>query len=398
MSGIKKHTLLIDGAYFIHSRLYVLPRPKQIPGLPVIKFMESEKDQEMLMRKLTIDFASELRKIKYTIDRVVFTVDAKSWRKDVFPNADYKGNRTKDEKIDWKGINKVTDEFQKIIQKQGVIVNRTAGAEGDDLIFAWSTYLNSNSENSIIWSGDKDLIQLVNYNSSTDAYTIWYDNTRSHIVGYPGFSKWLKTKESNKNSNDIFDKDTSFFLIDQTKKELSNFIKKNSLKITEEFCDNFILAKILEGDKSDNILSVCLKPSSTGNTLFKVNKNKAKKIVETFIKRHKRFSSIYLFEDEYKNEISKLVSREMKVVGKLDEIKSKLEENTGLMLLHTSTIPDAIQSSMFDRIKIDYENVQELQMAELIDKDNILKGTKYIKDNKIDDNAKPPSGGVGGLF
>ena len=68
------------------------------------------------------------------------------------------------------------------------------------------------------------------------------------------------------------------------------------------------------------------------------------------------------------------------------------------MLLHVSTIPEAIQTSMFNQIKLDLETPQELQVNELIHKDKILDGTKYIQDNKISNASKPPSGGVGGLF
>jgi 5'-3' exonuclease len=376
----------------------VLPRPKQIPGLPVERFMESEKDQDMLMRKLSMDFASELRKIQYTVDRVIFTMDAKSWRKDFFPESGYKANRVQDEKIDWKGINKVTDEFQRIIRKKGVIVDRVAGAEGDDMIFAWTTHLNASGENAIVWSGDKDLIQLVNYNRSTDAYTLWYDNTRSKFVGYPGFRKWLETHESKKDFADIYSPAANFYLADQVKKELKNFLSSNKLETSEVFCDEFILSKILAGDKSDNITSVCLKPSKKGDKFFRLNPKKADRVVDMFKKRHNRFSAVYLFEDEYKEEICKLVSREMKVTGKLTEIREKLELNTKLMLLHVSTIPEAIQTSMFNQIKTDLENPLELQITGLLHKDKILEGTKFIQDNKIGNSSEPPKGGVGGLF
>ena len=40
------HTLLIDGNYFLHSRLFVLPRPKQ--G----KMLEDDDSRAVFMRKL----------------------------------------------------------------------------------------------------------------------------------------------------------------------------------------------------------------------------------------------------------------------------------------------------------------------------------------------------------
>jgi len=396
---LKKSTLIIDGNYFIFSRLFVLPRPKSIPGLPDEKFMSNEKERGMLMRKLSIDFASEIRKLSYIVDKIVFTMDSKSWRKDFFPDSGYKANREYDDTIDWNGIKEVTDDFLNLLEKRGVIVSRVAGAEGDDLIFAWVTQLNSVGDSCVIWSGDKDLIQLVNYNRSTDAYTLWYDNTRNRFASYPGFKKWLETKESSKDEVDIFSPSANFYLMDQVKTEIKQFISKNSLEVVEIFCDDFVLEKILTGDKSDNIPSVYEKPSKTGTRSFRVNDTKAKRIVEDFKKRHKRFSAVYLFEDDFKEEICGLVSREMKVTGKLDEIKKNLETNTKLILLHVATIPDAIQKSMFDFIQEKTSVYSPVSISELSNKDKFLVGTKYIDpDYNKKENAELPKGGVGGLF
>lgn len=387
-------TLLIDGNYFIYSRLYVLPRPKSIVGLPDEKFMSSDKDKGMLMRKLSIDFASELRKLKTITNRIVFTLDHRSWRKDFYPDSGYKANRTQDEKIDWNGISEVISEFVKLLQKQGVIVNKMAGSEGDDLIFAWAMNLNSIGENCIIWSGDQDLIQLVNYNNSTGAFTLWYDNTRSKMATYPGFNKWLNTNESSSNSVDIFSKDTGFYLVDKYKKDFNEFVVKSKLNLSEVYCDEFALEKILTGDKSDNIKSVIEKPSKKGDKMFRFSPKKAKNVLTNFKKRHGRFSTIYLFDNDYKNEIVKLVAREMKVVGKNDEILKNLELNTQLVLLHVNTIPEAIQKNMFEQIKDDTISESAIEFSNLMDKDKFLKDTKYIKQNTND----LPKGGVGGLF
>ena len=82
-----KHTLVIDGNYFVHSRLFVLPRNKgeQLLG--------DNEGKSQFMRKLCIDFASETRKLSPFTDQIVVAVDSKSWRKDLFPEAQYKGTR-----------------------------------------------------------------------------------------------------------------------------------------------------------------------------------------------------------------------------------------------------------------------------------------------------------------
>jgi len=399
----RDYNLVIDGNHFVYSRLYVLPKPKQIPGLPKMKLLDEEREVAMFIRKLSIDFASELRKLKSLTRRVILTYDARSWRKDSFPEADYKGNREEDETINWPNVRRAMEEFAKCLAKQGVITQRVPGSEGDDLVFGWVTHLNSIGENCIIWSGDKDLIQLVNYNRSTDAFTIWYDytTTRKKVVAYPGFQKWLLTKEGKNSKIDIFGEDTNFYILDQVKDEISNFIKKNQLEVEEVFCDEFVLQKILMGDKGDNVKSVCLVPTKNGSLnkdgepkMNKVNDTKADKIISAFKKRHNRFSAVYLFDDTYKDEICNLVSREMKVTGRTKEIKRNLELNINLILLHVSTIPDAIQKSIFDSIKTLMDGERELIIDNLVDKDRILKDTPYIStDFKKTDG--PPKGAIG---
>lgn len=156
-----KHTLIIDGNYFLHSRLFVLPRPKgeQLLG--------TKDSQASLMRKLCIDFASELRRMAGFVDQVVIAVDDKSWRKDLFPDAQYKGTRTYDDSINWAGVFSTYKAWQEILQKQGVVIHQVKGAEADDVMFGWSTQLNNEGKNCIAWTGDRDLIQLVNYNQAT---------------------------------------------------------------------------------------------------------------------------------------------------------------------------------------------------------------------------------------
>jgi len=73
-----KHTLLIDGNYFVYSRLFVLPRPKAGESL-----VGTPDSKAQFMRKLAIDFASEMRKLQGIVDEVVVAVDSKSWRKDL---------------------------------------------------------------------------------------------------------------------------------------------------------------------------------------------------------------------------------------------------------------------------------------------------------------------------
>ena len=146
------HTLIMDGNYFVYSRLFVLPRNKKQ------RFLDSEKDRGVFMRKLAMDFASEMRKFKNIANRVVFVADSKSWRKDMIPEAQYKANRKQSETINWTAVFEIYDEFKELLKKRNVVVQQMSGAEGDDLVFAWSTFLNMQGDNCIVWSGDRDLM------------------------------------------------------------------------------------------------------------------------------------------------------------------------------------------------------------------------------------------------
>ena len=221
-------------------------------------------------------------------------------------------------RIHWSNVHNVIEEFTDLLKSQGVIIHRVSGAEGDDLIYAWTCALNSKGENCIIWSGDTDLMQLVNYNRSTDTYTLWYDNTRSRIGIYPGFIKYLNIKDGSKEDEyeDIFSVDNVLIVSNQIKEELKQFIGSNNLETMDIYCDEYVFMKILTGDKSDNIKSVYSveKIGKTGKPrTSKISEEKAKNILNVFKKRHGRFSSMYLFEESYKKEIVKIIASEVQL-------------------------------------------------------------------------------------
>ena len=144
MKKTARHTLVIDGNYFLFKTLYVLPHMTKSKDI-----LSSKKDMGVFMRKLATDFAYETRKFEGLIDRIVFTLDSRSWRKDFYPDADYKGNRKADKSINWENFTKVTEEFENAISKRGVILHKEQGAEGDELMYAWNVECLSNGKSVI---------------------------------------------------------------------------------------------------------------------------------------------------------------------------------------------------------------------------------------------------------
>ena len=328
---VGKHTLLIDGNYFVFSRLFVLPKPK------TGQLLGDDKQMSQFMRKLAIDFASEMRKLKMFVDDVVLTVDSKSWRKDLYPEADYKGTRKQSSDVNWQGVYSVYEEFQKILQAKGVTVHQIQGAEADDVIFGWSTALNNRGKSCIVWSGDRDLIQLVNYSKTNDAHTIWYYNTKKSLYAYEGFEKDMNTSIANDMNTDdlLFNMGGEHMTRDTYQTNILSWVKDLKIEVTEVDCDRFIFNKILIGDKSDNIPSVVTwQKEMKGGKLrtYSITEKMADTIYDQFIKELDNFTIEYLFNTEYKNKLTDIIYR---VVGhgNLNLIKSALSNNIALMLL-----------------------------------------------------------------
>lgn len=367
-----KHTLMIDGNYFVYSRLYVMPRNKS--G----KLLGDEKEKAQFMRKLCIDFASEVRKLRPFVDQILVAVDSKSWRKDLFPEAEYKGTRTVDETVDWDAVYDIYGKFREVLAKQGVIVQQTNGAEADDILFAWSTELNNQGRNCIVWTGDRDLIQLVDYTQATDGYTLWYYNTKKSLIAFKGFSNLLEeSSEVEDSSND----DLLFNMYSETsmsgiKEDIKEWIKRNRVTIEEIQSREFIFKKILIGDKSDNIPSVVThsKRMSNGSLrTFSITDKQADKILAQYEKDFGQFEIEHLFVKESRDRICDTIYR---TIGNstVDVISTRLMQNIQLMLLHVRIIPEAILKAIYREISKPYDSPNLHNLSQM---ERILEGTGF---------------------
>jgi len=384
-----KHTLMIDGNYFVYSRLYVMPRRKDK------RLLDSEKDQGQFMRKLCIDFASEIRKMKPFVDQVVIAVDSKSWRKDFYPEAEYKGTRKTDDSVNWDAVYSIYDEFRALLAKNGVIIQQTPGAEADDILFARATELNNQGKNCIIWTGDRDLIQLVDYTQATDGYTLWYYNTRRNLIAFNGFNELINTKTGDSLTNDelLFNLNNDNISSDEIKDKIKEWTRSNRVNIEEIDSRKFIFQKILIGDKSDNIPSVVTYNKAMKNgkvRTFSITDNQALKILKQYEKDFGHFEVEQLFVPECLEKMSDVIYRVVANSSKT-EIKAKLAQNIQLMLLHIRTIPEPIMNAMYNDIET---NAVELDMHNISQMERILEGTNWTNQNgtSVPDHLDPFTG------
>lgn len=375
-----KHTLLIDGNYFVYSRLFVLPRPKTGESL-----VGTPDGKSQFMRKLAIDFASEMRKLQGIVDEVVIAVDSKSWRKDLYPLEEYKGTRVQDNTINWDGVYSIYKEFTDTLAQFGVKIQKTNGAEADDIIYSWSAELVARGKSCIIWTGDRDLVQLVDYSSSTDCHALWYDSARKRMYTYEGFIKNLSYRDSEHMTAD----DLMFSLSSPTimgsdaiKQNMASWIDFNKIVVEEINCDEYVMAKLLLGDKSDNIAAVATwqKPTKAGKIRnFSVTEQQAYKVVEQYKKEAGQFHIEDMFVASCVDLVVDIVYRIVAQSNK-SAIKSRLSTNMSLMLLHDNTIPEGIQNACTKQC-IDLLEEEDKAVYEILsDFKKILKDTDHVKE------------------
>ena len=366
------NNIIFDGNYLFYKTLFIFA------GVKGQKVLESSKQQHEFMRKVATDMAYAIRQFGAP-ERVIFTIDGKSWRKDIeiVENQGYKSHRKKGTEIHWDNFYKCMNEFGEILEQQGMIVSRVDRAEGDDLMYLWAEALLERGENSIVITGDKDLLQLVKIQDKN--YSVVYNpNSKLRkVYGPDGLREWLKVEDE----VSLFDT-TSFI---KTGKDLINNAL-NNIDLQELNPIDFLKKKVLMGDDGDGVPSIYHWPSKNGKTTNRITANRADKIIAYIDANYDKEWGIF----DYK-EINELVCAGIKNVTKQtpdpEDIKTKIERNIILMVLHNDTIPNDIIEGFKSHLseKLEYNTLP----GRKYDVSVILEGTKWLK---------PPESFTTGLF
>lgn len=365
--------MIIDGNHFLFKTLHVLPRSgDQILG--------TAADVEVYVRKLATDLAYQIRTVEGLIDEIVWTLDSRSWRKDFYPQADYKGTRKQDSKLNWDNFSRATDEFKQILASKGVTISQLPGAEGDDLIYAWNTERLAMGRSTLILTGDRDLLQLVGRNESNDAHTLMYSPTHKKLYVPAGHSEWSEAEPS----GDFFDViRSSVTAASQAKKLVDAFAKRDGSPAIEVDPDRVKFTKVLTGDAGDNVFPAYwhTKTSKSGATrTYGVSENKASQVLDDFAKKHGSLNPMFLHSEEHIADLARILVRVVnaKHMG-LDQIMSNIKINTSLMVLDSRSIPEEILDAMFSHVESRMGSMNT-QLSEMASKSKMLAGTVYLAD------------------
>lgn len=255
-----KLTLIIDGNWVLMSRLSVL--------------MNKYQDDE-LGKNLQILILESINKVLNNfpdIDNIVFVSDGGSWRTKIdIPEffkddenidiLEYKGQRKLSPDVNWDLVFKYYEDMIELFNNHNITTCRTQDIEGDDWCWYWSNKLNKEGVNTIIWSMDKDLFQLISYNETTGVFNVCW-NSKTGLTT---------------NINDSNDDSMAFFFEDVYKQNNSRIMNNVFMKSHNiNYIDNpnsIVLDKIIRGDKGDNIYPIVLKRSNNAqsNKVFRVS-------------------------------------------------------------------------------------------------------------------------------
>lgn len=316
-------TLLIDGNWLLQSRVFVL-QDKFKKSNP-----QSVKDHasSMLLEILSRSVSGILHKIP-EISNIVLIGDGGSWRKelpipDQLKDSTYKGNRTKESETDWGAIFNAFSKWQDIAKEKGITVSHGYGIEGDDWVWYWSRKLNSQGINTIIWSSDCDLKQLVQLDGT--AFTAWYNDK----VG-------LVLPEQSKESDDIMEVFMSPIQVSGELKKIEQRIRKH-IYINP---DSIVMEKIIQGDSGDNIKSVARVPKN--NRMYKVSPKDYESVISKLGNPGDMKEFISLF-----NKIPSAIRTIKKFNGyNPSKISEMLEYNLKLVWLNENVIPETVITKM----------------------------------------------------
>lgn len=335
-----KLTLVVDGNWLLMSRLSVMNN----------RYVNEEE----LMDELKLLMCKSINVVLRTfplIDNIIFVSDGGSWRTHektptcitkVDPNYSYKGNRVQDPSINWDIIFGGYEDFVKILNENGIQSVREKGVEGDDWCWYWSTKLNEEGTNVIIWSKDKDLTQLVTTNPQNGVFTVCWNKDYTTIED---------------TSEDEVD-----FLLNYEYSENEKYLRQilNRSKVVKRINPKeVIIDKIIRGDMGDNILPILMRKSRT-------NPNKEFRVSVKDIDFNLKFDD----DSCVRTYISNLIQQKQykdRVEKPLKDILEHFEFNKRLVYLHKSIYPQVILdiTSVYEpkEPNCDIKNVESILLA-----------------------------------
>jgi 5'-3' exonuclease len=370
--------ILCDGNYIFHKTFGVFGGyGSKNPG----EILKNDTDQSMFIRKVSTDLCAGLKLLPQG-GKLIFTVDSRSWRKDVeIEDGGYKSNRIKDDEVDWGIFFNLLTSYGEHLEKMGFIFSKVNGAEGDDLLYFWADYLNTKGENCIIVSGDKDLHQLARWRGNNWT-VVWSANSKNNTLAVPkGWEDdWL-----NKNIEaSIFDMGS---FMDPDRDKLKEFVKKTD--INEINPRDFIFIKMLVGDKGDAVPGIW--EIQSGDRTQRITPKKAEIIMESL--QSTKWANLpfadLINDNEFLDWTAGFCIRLLKDVDSREnreKAAENLKRNYKLMWLDKTVIPSEVIQETVAELK---RGISLTKKSITLDRVKILEGTSWIGSQNVPSQFDP---------
>jgi hypothetical protein len=370
--------ILCDGNYIFHKTFGIF---SGYGNVDPAKVLGKKSDQAMFIRKVSTDLCAALKSLP-SGGRLIFTADSRSWRREIeIVDGGYKSNRVKDENVDWTIFFQLLEEFGIQLEKMGFIFSKVKGAEGDDLLYAWSKKLNEIGEDCIIITGDKDLHQLSRLENNNWTI-IWNNNNKKNILTVP--ERWESNWLLKEDEASIFNMGSA---ISPDKEKLKSLFSKCEINEVDRY--QFILNKMFIGDKCDAVPSVWEVKSGGKTTGFTPKKSES--LINSIMGSEWANLKIgqMLENDEFVNWTSGFILRLMKDIDSGEnrkKVSGNIFRNYKLMWLDESVIPADIMNSMVEEVgrglSIERKNIT-------LDRIKILEGTNWVSQSYNPSNFDP---------
>jgi 5'-3' exonuclease len=356
-----KLNLIIDASSIFYRTLFTVGNFETKKGE---RLLDGKKSQGVFMRKLATDLSSLVRNIEDP-SRVIVCLDSSSWRKTiVIDEGGYKESRIKDEtSINWKAFFELTENFTRILSQKGYIISKIPGAEADDLLYFWSKKLNDESENCILITGDRDLLQVLGKREN-GSWTIALDP----VLNRKKISLTQETLNYSQLENheaDIFDPNSW----NSSSDILDKIIKTHEINIVNP--QKIRTMKVILGDSGDSVPSVITwrdkKDPEKIRTMTESNFGKILAAVPDLL------DSTWedLYEGKFIEEISSVMEELKKIEVDREKVRENLKRNCQLVILSEKTIPHQI-TQVFN---IEHATVPD--SVAIYSRDGILNGTEW---------------------
>lgn len=259
------------------------------------------------------------------------------WRQNLLEgvNGGYKGNRHKDDKMNWTNIFKTSDKLITLFENHGVHVACTEHAEADDMMaLCKEVAFADTNKDIVIVSADADIRQLADFNEGTHQFCGVYntipkgkEKVREMFVP-ESFMRWISSNDS----NDIFS-----FTIEPHKAKMKQFLNENQcVKLVGIDPDYVALHKIFCGDDGDNIPSMYEWYKNGKKT--RVTESKSSKVIESLhITSPRDLDNKAIF---VKDALETIIKHEINDI----DVPERVMKQRKLVELNSELFPDSIKS------------------------------------------------------